>query len=78
MTNLGEGMILDLIRDHNGAVSKSLLEYLVGGNNINKFEKELNELKNYFSNNLIIFNHDMTPKNILVQKLIQRHHDWYL
>ncbi len=68
-TNLGEGMLLDFIKDYDGKTSQSLLDYLFAGNNINELECELEEFRKYFINNLIVFNHDMIPKNILVQKI---------
>ena len=68
-TNLGQGIVVDLILDQNGTVSKPLNWYLAEGYPIEDFEPYLDELKQSFLQNLIIFNHDMTIGNLLFQKI---------
>ena len=68
-TSLGEGIVVDLIRDYEGSISKSLRWYLVQGTPISEFESYLSQLKQYLLENLVIFNHDMGAGNLLYQKL---------
>ena len=68
-TNLGQGIVVDLIRDRDGDVSKPLNWYLNEGYPIEEFEPYLDELKQSFLQQLIIFNHDMTVGNLLFQKI---------
>ena len=67
-TNLGRGIVVDLIRDRDGNISMPLNWYLNEGYPIEEFEPYLDELKLSFLQNLIIFNHDMTVGNLLFQK----------
>ena len=66
-TNFGEGFILELIRDYDGEVSKSFAYYLKE-NDVSVYQKELEEYRQYFLDNCIIFNYGMMPKNILLRK----------
>jgi hypothetical protein len=68
-TNLGQGIVVDLIRDQDGEISRPLNWYLAEGYPIEDFEPYLDELKQSFLQNLIIFNHDMTVGNLLFQKV---------
>jgi hypothetical protein len=68
-TNLGQGIVIDLICDQNGEISRPLNWYLAEGYPIEDFEPYLDELKKSFLQNLIIFNHDMTIGNLLFQKV---------
>lgn len=68
-TNLGRGIVVDLIRDQDGQISRPLNWYLAEGYPIEDFEPYLHELKKSFLHNLIIFNHDMTVGNLLFQKV---------
>lgn len=68
-TSLGQGIVVDLIRDQDGEISRPLNWYLAEGYPIEDFEPYLEELKQSFLRNLIIFNHDMTIGNLLFQKL---------
>ena len=67
-TNLGRGIVVDLIRNYDGEISRPLNWYLAQGVPIEEFEQYLEELKQSFLRNLIIFNHDMTIGNLLFQK----------
>lgn len=67
-TNLGEGMVVDLVRDYDGEISKSMQWYLLNGYSLPYFLEALEELKNFFLDNLIIFNYDMRSHNLLVQR----------
>ena len=68
-TRLGTGVVLDLIADSDGSVSKSLQWYLEDGMPVAEVETLLRELKAYLLKNLIIFNHDMFSGNLLLQKI---------
>jgi hypothetical protein len=71
-TNLGQGIVVDLIRNYDGEVSRPLNWYLAQGCLIEEFEPYLDELIHSFLHNLIIFNHDLTIGNLLVQKFSTR------
>lgn len=68
-TNHGTGIVVDLIRNYDGEIARPMNWYLAQGYPIEDFEPSLAELKESFLKNLIIFNHDMTVGNLLVQKL---------
>jgi hypothetical protein len=68
-TNRGQGIVVDMIRDQDGEISKPLNWYLAEGYPIEEFEPYLDELKQSFLHNLIIFNHDMTVGNLLFQRV---------
>ena len=67
-TNLGKGIVVDLIRNYDGEISRPMNWYLAQGLPIERFDACLQELRYSFLQNLIIFNHDMTIGNLLVQK----------
>jgi hypothetical protein len=67
-TNRGRGIVVDLVRNHDGEISRPLNWYLAQGFPIEEFEPYLEELKQSFLRNLIIFNQDMTIGDILVRK----------
>jgi hypothetical protein len=67
-TNLGRGMVVDLIRNYDGEISRPLNWYLAQGVPIEEFDQFLEELKQSFLSNLIIFNRDLTIDNLLFQK----------
>ena len=67
-TNLGRGIVVDLIRNYDGEISRPLNWYLAQGVPIEEFGELLDELKQSFLQNLIIFNHDMTIGNLLFQR----------
>ena len=67
-TNLGKGMVVDLIRNYDGEISRPLNWYLAQGVPIEEFDAYLEELKHSFLQNLIIFNHDLTIGNLLFQR----------
>jgi hypothetical protein len=71
-TNLGKGIIVDLIRDHDNSVSKSMLWYLNHGVSISTFEPHLALLKDYLIKNLVIINHDFVAGNLLFQKFSEQ------
>ncbi len=68
-TSVGKGIVVDLIRNYDGEISAPLNWYLAQGVPIMEFDPYLEELKEFFLDNLIIFNHDMTIGNLLVQKI---------
>lgn len=67
-TNLGRGLVVDLIRNYDGEISRPLNWYLAQGVPIEEFDDYLEEMKQSFLKNLIIFNHDMNIGNLVVQK----------
>lgn len=67
-SNRGQGIVVEMIRDQDGEISKPLNWYLAEGYPIEDFEPYLDELKQSFLHNLIIFNHDMTVGNLLFQR----------
>jgi len=67
-TNLGEGFVVDLIADFDGAVSKSLWWHFEQGYPVAEFLPYLDELRQYLLDNLIVFSVDMGRYNILFQK----------
>jgi hypothetical protein len=67
-TNRGVCIVVDLIRDYDGQISRPLNWYLSHGFPLEEFIPYLDEVKQSFLDNLIIFNHDLTIGNILVQK----------
>ena len=68
-TNLGQGIVVDLIRNYDGEISRPLNWYLAEGYPIEYFESCLVELRQSLLENLIIFRHDLTIENLLLQKL---------
>ena len=67
-TNRGPGIVVDLVRDYDGQISRPLTWYLAQGYPIEEFEPFLEELKQSFLKNLIVFDQDMQVDKILVQK----------
>ncbi len=67
-TNLGRGIVVDLIRDYDGQISRQLNALLADGIPIEEFESYLIELKQALLEHLIIFNHDLTIGALLFQR----------
>lgn len=65
-TNLGRGMVVDLIRNYDGEMSRSLTWYQEQGVPIEEFKEFFDEIKQSFLQNLIIF--DLNIGNLLFQK----------
>lgn len=63
-TNLGKGFIVDLVKDFDGSVSKSL-KYYIDRDGVDIYKEELEVYKQYFLDYLVVFNYGMMPKNIL-------------
>lgn len=68
-TNFGKGYVVDMVRDYDGEISKSLEWYLKNGYDLSDFSKQLEELKSYFLNYSVIFNNDICEVNLLVKRL---------
>lgn len=68
-TNLGQGLVLDLICDYDKSISNSLEWYIEEGISIAEVESLLELLREYLLDNLIIFNHDLCCANLLLQKV---------
>lgn len=67
-TNLGRGIVVDLVSDADGGISRSMRWYLNHGMPIQQFEPLLDELRRYLLDNLVIFNHDLVLGNLLLQR----------
>ena len=67
-TDRGDGIVVELIRDFDGAVSRPLNTYLANGYPIEEFEPYLDALHRSLRRNLILFNHDLHIGNLLFQK----------
>lgn len=67
-TDQGKGFIVDLVKDYDGSVSKSL-KYYIDRDGVDVYKKELEIYKQYFLDNLVIFNYGMMPKNILRRRV---------
>lgn len=67
-TNLGQGLVLELVCDHDGDISRSLEWYIDDGMTIAEAEEHLEQLHRYLLDNRIIFNHDLCCANLLLQK----------
>jgi hypothetical protein len=68
-TNHGTGIVVDLIRNYDGEIARPLDWFLAQGYPIEDFEPSLEEMRQSFLRNLIVFNRDMTVGSLLVQKL---------
>jgi hypothetical protein len=68
-TNLGEGFVVDLVTDFDGRQSKSLNWYFKQGYPLSEFYPYLEELKQHFLQNLIVFNNRRSPSNLLFKRV---------
>lgn len=68
-TNYGQGLVFELIRDHDGAISRTLDYYLkLDDKNLNEqIIGQIEELKRYFWKHAIVFR-DLITLNVLVRK----------
>jgi len=67
-TSIGPGIVVDLIRNYDGEIARPLNWYLAQGVPVEEFDAYLEEMKQSFVQDLIIFNHDMHSGNLLFQK----------
>jgi hypothetical protein len=67
-TSLGAGIVVDLIADYDGQVSRSLWWHFEQGYPVAEFSAYLDELKQYLLHNRVVFSVDMGRYNILFQK----------
>lgn len=67
-TSIGPGIVVELIRNYDGEIARPLNWYLAQGVPVEEFNPFLEELKQSFLQDLIIFNHDMHIGNLLFQK----------
>lgn len=70
-TDQGKGFIVDLIKDFDGKVSESF-QYYIDRDGVEKYHVEIELYKQYFLDNLIIFNYGMMPKNILLKRIDEK------
>ena len=74
-TSRGDAIVVDLVRDFDGQISRPLGWYLARGFPLEEFIPRLDEVRHSFVENLIIFNHDLNIGNLLVKKTsISRFH----
>ncbi len=71
-TNLGKGIVVDLVRNYDGEISRPINWYLAQGVPLEEFDVYLEELKQAFLKHLVIFNHDLTIGNLLFQRTSTR------
>lgn len=67
-TNLGPGLVVELIRDHDGSISKPLRWYIDNGMPREEVELMFEALRSFLLRNLVIFNHDLTSGNMLLRR----------
>ena len=67
-TSRGKGIVVDLVRDYDGQISRPLSGYLALGYPIEEFEPFLEELKQFLLQQLIVFDSELEIDDILVQK----------
>ena len=67
-TSIGPGIVVELIRNYDGEIARPLNWYLAQGVPVEEFESYLEQLKQSFLQDLIIFNHDMQIGNLLFHK----------
>ena len=67
-TSIGPGIVVELIRNYDGEISRPLSWYLAQGVPVEEFDTFLENMKQSFLQDLIIFNHDMQTGNLLFQK----------
>jgi len=67
-TSIGPGIVVDLVRNYDGEIARPLNWYLAQGVPIEEFNPFLEELKQSFLQDLVIFNHDMHTGNLLFHK----------
>jgi hypothetical protein len=67
-TSIGPGIVVELIRNYDGEISRPLSWYLAQGVPVEEFDTFLENMKQSFLQDLIIFNHDMQIGNLLFQK----------
>lgn len=66
-TNLGDGQVVELIRDFDGEISKRL-QFYIEKNGIKRYRHLLDELREYFLKHYIIFARDIATHNILLKR----------
>jgi len=70
-TDMGDGLVFDLVRDFDGEISKSIDYYMQNENAfllINNFTKKLKDLKQYMFDNGVIVK-DISQYNVLFQRV---------
>ena len=67
-TNRGDGIVVDLVRNYDGEISRPLDWHLAHGYPIEEFEQNLEELRQFFLLHLILFDENLSIRDLLVQK----------
>ena len=67
-TNRGKGIVVELIRNYDGEISRPMNWYLAHRYPLEEFVPFLDELQQAFLDQLIVFNQDLTIANLLVRK----------
>lgn len=76
-TDQGKGFVVELIKDFDGKVSESF-QYYIDRDGVDRYRDELEAYKQYFLDNLVIFNYGMMPKNILLKRIDENRSDLIL
>lgn len=67
-TSLGDGMVVDLVRNYDGEIARPLGWYLALGFPIEEFESSLAEFYQEMLQQRVLFNHDLTLRSLLFRK----------
>ncbi len=67
-TNLGEGTVVEKIRDYDGKVSRPISWYIKQGCDLADFAPYLHEIRVFFFTHKLVFNHDMGSTNLFLRK----------
>ena len=68
-TNLGPGLVVDLVRNYDGEISRSLSWYLDNGLNAGTFDACFDEFFEACAAQLVVFDETLDPERLLVKKL---------
>lgn len=67
-TNLGRGIVVDLVRDYDGQISRPMNWYLAEGYPVEEFEPLLKELYESLVENRVVVSKEMSIGDLLLQK----------
>ncbi len=68
VTNKGTGIVVELVRDYDGKVSKKL-DFYIKRDGFNAYKKEWEEFKSFFISEKILVGNDVSVRNILVKRI---------
>lgn len=65
-TDLGPGLVLDLVRDHDGGISRSIRELITTGYDLSKLRRSFDEFGHFLSENLVL-TRSLLDHNLVVE-----------